>query len=78
LTEREPLSFYFKRVLNAHRVGDARTAIGAIMNERHTFRSSDLTYIFDHDGKGAANEFHVWQIQKGKFVECKEEDGNCK
>jgi len=78
LTDKEPLSFFFKRVLNVHRVGDARTAIGAIMNERHTFQTPDVTYIFDHDGKSATGEFHIWQIQKGKFVECIEDDGNCK
>ena len=72
------MSFFFKRVLNVHRVSDARSAIATIMNERHAFQTPDVTYVFDHDGKGAKSEFHIWQIQKGKYVECEEEGGDCK
>jgi branched-chain amino acid transport system substrate-binding protein len=78
LRDKEPVSFFFKRVLSIHRVGDARTAVGTIMNERHTFQTPDITYKFDHEGKSATSEFHIWQIQNGKFVECEQEDGNCK
>jgi ABC-type branched-subunit amino acid transport system substrate-binding protein len=78
LSDKEPLSYLFKRILNIHRVGDARTAISAIMNERHTFQTPTITYIFDHEGESSTSEFHIWQIQKQQFVECQEENGNCK
>jgi ABC-type branched-subunit amino acid transport system substrate-binding protein len=78
LAEKQPISFSLRRFLNAHRVDDARTAIGVIMNERHTFETSGKTiFKFDHDGK-STTEFHVWQIQKQKFVECEEDKQNCK
>jgi branched-chain amino acid transport system substrate-binding protein len=90
LANREPLSYWYRKFLNVHRVKDARAAISAIMNERHTFEtrtthrdskpeSEKVTYKFDHDGKSATTEFHIWQIQKQNFVECQlEQDSNCK
>ena len=76
LSREEPISYFFKKLLNIHRVGDARLAIGAIMNERHTYKTPSLAYAFDHDGASSTSEFHIWQIQKQKFVECQHE--NCK
>jgi branched-chain amino acid transport system substrate-binding protein len=76
LSNKEPVSYFFKKLLNIHRVGDARTAIGAIMSERHSYQTPSLTYAFDHDGASSTSEFHIWQIQKQKFVECQHD--NCK
>jgi branched-chain amino acid transport system substrate-binding protein len=78
LIDKKPVSFLLKRVLNIHRVGDARTAVSAIMNERHTFQTQDLMYKFDHEGRNATSEFHVWKIQNRKFLECDQDDGTCK
>jgi branched-chain amino acid transport system substrate-binding protein len=77
LADEEPVSFFFKRILSIHRVGDARTAIKSVMNERHTFQTPDVVYKFDHEGKSEASKFHIWQIQNQKFVGC-EENGSCK
>jgi hypothetical protein len=76
LSSQEPVSYFFKRLLNIHRVGDARLAIGAIMTERHTYQTQSLTYAFDHDGASSTSVFHIWQVQKRKFVECQQ--NNCK
>jgi branched-chain amino acid transport system substrate-binding protein len=76
LSDKESVSYFFKRLLNIHRVGDARMAIGAIMSERHTYQTPTLTYAFDHDGASSTSEFHIWQIQKQKFVECQHD--SCK
>jgi branched-chain amino acid transport system substrate-binding protein len=79
LTDKEPVSFFFKRILNIHRVADARTAVITIMNERHTFSTTpNITYAFDHYGQSPTSEFHIWQIQKQNFVECEPEEENCK
>lgn len=74
LSTEEPVSYFFKKLLNIHRVSDARISIGAIMTERHSYQTPSLTYAFDHDGASSSSEFHIWQIQKQKFADCLRDD----
>ena len=72
------LAYDLTRVLNMHRVTDARAVIRQVMkeymhNERKRFQQmpSKSNYQFNSLGEPVSRDFHVWQIRQGRFEDVK-------
>jgi len=69
--------YYVRWVLGIHRVGDARNALRAFMeqavNSDHPFLLDGQRYTFNRDGTAKETEFHVWQVltpsKESKFTD---------
>jgi hypothetical protein len=68
------LSYWLKRLLNMHRVTDARYVLNSIMEdavrEDRGFEGTlDEEYVFGPEGTSKTAQFHVWQVKDGEFAE---------